>query len=259
MGFGKWIGGALGFVAFGPIGALIGYGLGSMIDEQQNSSGSDSREDERYSNAYEGQRNSFLYSMLVMTSYVIQADGKIMHSEMEYIRAFLQQNFGYAAKQQGEQILRDLFEKRKQMDARNPQAFQQTIVECGAQIADYMGYEQRLQLLNFLVNIAKADGQVHPQEIEALYRVAAAMQLTNQEVDSMLNLGTKSADAAYKVLEIEPTATDEEVKKAYRKLALKHHPDKVASLGEDVKKAAEEKFKAISEAYELIRKARGMK
>ena len=75
----------------------------------------------------------------------------------------------------------------------------------------------------------------------------------------MLNLGSTSLEGAYKVLEVSPDATDDEVKKAYRKLALKHHPDRVASLGEDVQKAAEEKFKNINDAYERIRKARGMK
>ena len=86
-----------------------------------------------------------------------------------------------------------------------------------------------------------------------------AMALSAQEVESMLNLGGKTLDEAYKVLEIEPTATDDEVKKAYRKMALKHHPDRVATLGEDVKKAAEEKFQQINNAKEMIFKARGIK
>lgn len=259
MGIGKWIGGFLGWIVGGPIGALIGYGLGSMLEsestevyESQDYSGNTQR-------MYEGQRNSFMYSLLVMASYIVKADGKVMHSEMEYIRQFLLQNFGMEAKIQGEKVLLDLFEKRKQMDSTNPMAFRNTIAECGAQIAANMSYEQRLQLLNFLVNIAKADGHVPQSEIDALKEVAASMRLTMQEVDSMLNLGSNKLEDAYKVLEISSSATDEEVKKAYRKLALKHHPDKVASLGDDVKKAAEEKFNAITEAYDHIRKARGMK
>lgn len=259
MGLGKWIGGVLGWVVGGPIGALIGYGLGSMFEESSESVTDYQGNNRTYQDSYEGQRNSFLYSMLVMASYIVRADGKIMHSEMEFIRQWLFQNFGAAAKAQGEQILLDLFEKRKQMDRINPMAFRNTIAECGEQIAANMSYEQRLQLLNFLVNIAKADGAVHDAEIQALREVAAAMRLTAQEVDSMLNLGSDRIEDAYKVLEIDPSATDDEVKKAYRKLALKHHPDKVASLGDEVKKAAEEKFKAITEAYDRIRKARGMK
>ena len=122
-----------------------------------------------------------------------------------------------------------------------------------------MSYEQRLQLLSFLAKIAQSDGHVCKEEIEALKEVALAMGLSAQEVDSMLNLGGDTLEQAYKVLEIEPSATDDEVKKAYRKMALKHHPDRVATLGEDVKKAAEEKFQQINNAKELIFKARGIK
>ena len=122
-----------------------------------------------------------------------------------------------------------------------------------------MGYEERLQLLSFLAKIAQSDGNVCQAEIEALKEVASAMGLSAQEVESMLNLGGNTLEQAYKVLEIEPTATDDEVKAAYRKLALKHHPDRVATLGEDVKKAAEEKFQQINNAKEMIYKARGMK
>ena len=80
-----------------------------------------------------------------------------------------------------------------------------------------------------------------------------------KEVESMLNLSGNSLEEAYKVLEIDPSATNEEVRTAYRRLALKHHPDRVATLGEDVKKAAEEKFQQINNAKERIYKARGIK
>jgi DnaJ like chaperone protein len=75
----------------------------------------------------------------------------------------------------------------------------------------------------------------------------------------MLCLGGESLDEAYKVLEIDSSATDDEVKAAYRKMALKHHPDRVATLGEDVREAAEEKFQKINSAKEKIFSARGMK
>ena len=110
-----------------------------------------------------------------------------------------------------------------------------------------------------MAKIAQSDGNVCKEEIEALKEVATAMGMSAQEVESMLNLGGNTLQEAYKVLEIEPTATDDEVKAAYRKLALKHHPDRVATLGEDVKKAAEEKFQQINNAKEMIYKARGMK
>jgi DnaJ like chaperone protein len=256
MGFGKWIGGIAGFMAFGPLGALAGYALGSLLEkvsdvgaEGSGVQGVDPR----------GQRSSFLFSLLVMASYIIRADGKVMHSEMEFVRRFLRVNFGEAAVEEGNQILLRLFEERKRMDASNPDAFRRTIRDCGMQIGQYMSYEQRLQLLGFLAVIAKSDGNVCKEEVEALKEVASAMGLSDREVDSMLSLGGESLDDAYKVLEVDPSATDDEVKAAYRKMALKHHPDRVATLGDDVRKAAEEKFQKINNAKERIFAARGMK
>lgn len=262
MGAGKWIGGFLGFMAGGPLGALAGFALGALFDNNTTTSGNGGEgsfygqpEDTNYA----GHRNSFLFSMLVMASYIIRADGRIMHSEMEYVRQFLRRNFGEQAVSEGQQILLNLFEERKRMDAQNPNAFRNTIHECGAQIAANLSYEERLQLLSFLANIAKSDGHISPEEIDALKEVAVYMGLSAQEAESMLNLGGNSLDEAYKVLEISPNATDQEVRAAYRRLALKHHPDRVATLGEDVKKAAEEKFQEINNAKERIYKARGMK
>lgn len=257
MAFVKWLGGVVGFVAGGPLGALLGFVLGSLFEEKspkaQYNNTSQTQED---INA--GQRNSFMFSLMVLASYIIKADGKVMHSEMELVRRFLRVNFGEDAVNEGNEILLKLFEHRKQVDAQDPYAFKRTINDCGRQIAANMSYEQRLQLLNFLAMIAKADGHVCDQEIVALREVAAAMGLSASEVDSMLNLGTDTLEAAYKVLEISPSATDDEVKAAYRKLAMKHHPDRVASLGEDIRKAAEEKFRQLNEAKEKIYKARGL-
>lgn len=246
----------------GPLGALAGYALGSLFDTDDSSADDKySREQTRdtWDTGNAGQRNSFLFSMLVMASYIIKADGRIMHSEMEFVRKFLRINFGEAAVDEGQQILLNLFEQRKQMDRQNPMAFKNTIRDCGRQIAANLTYEERLQLLDFLVNVAKSDGHICNQEIEALKEVALYMGLSVQEVESMLNLGGNSLDEAYKVLEISPTATNDEVRAAYRRLALKHHPDKVAMLGEDIKKAAEEKFQSINSAKERIYKERGMK
>lgn len=261
MGFGKWIGGIVGYMAAGPLGALAGFAFGSIFDRSDTENNNEEGFGGGY--AYEdpmyGQRNSFLFSMLVMASYIIKADGKVMHSEMQFVRHFLRVNFGEDSVAQGNQILLNLFEQRKQMEERNPSAFKNTIFECGEQIKQNMSYELRLQLLSFLAKIAQCDGHVCQAEIDALKEVALAMGLSAKEVESMMNLGGNTLEEAYKVLELSPDATDDEVKKAYRKLALKHHPDKVATLGEDVKKAAEEKFMQINNAKEQIFKARGIK
>ena len=239
----------MGFMTMGPLGALAGYFIGSWFDKQAVGMQEDLQADEAGRARYEqGQRNSFLFSMLVMASYVIRADRKIMHSEMEFVRRFLRANFGESA-----------VDEAKRLDGVSPVAFRDMIFDCGRQIAAHLNYGERLQLLNFLVRIAQSDGNVCAEEITALREVALAMELSAGEVDSMLNLKGESLADAYKVLEIEPSATDEEVRKAFRQLALKHHPDRVATLGEDVRRAAEEKFQQINNAKERIYKARGMK
>ena len=271
MGVGRWIGGFLGFMSGGPLGALAGYAIGWLFEKgaegfsgeegfyqnggQQN--GSHHSGGYTAQQQYEGQRNSFLFSLLVLASYIIKADGKVMHSEMECVRTFLRRNFGEMAMQQGEQILLRLFERQKQMGMT---AFKNTISEACAEIAQHMDYSQRLQLVNFLVVIAQADGTVPQCEIDALQFVAANLGISPEDLGSMLNLssGGSSLDSAYKVLGITSDATDDEVKAAYRRMALKHHPDRVATLGEDVRKAAEKKFQEINAAKEMIYKSRGM-
>ena len=259
MGLGKWIGGFMGFMTMGPLGALAGYFIGSWFDkktgEMQYEEGT-SGDERRYA---QGQRNSFLFSMLVMASYVIRADRRVMHSEMEFVRRFLRANFGEEAVAEGEEILLKLFDEAKRLDQASPTAYRDMIFDCGRQIAANLNYGERLQLLDFLVKIAQSDGSVCAEEVRASREVAQAMQLAASEADSMLNLCGDSLADAYKVLEINSSATDDEVKAAYRRLALKHHPDRVAALGEDVRRAAEEKFQQINNAKERIYKARGMK
>lgn len=270
----KWIGGILGFMTAGPLGALAGVVIASFFEQTLNSfadGGSDGSSNGSYRNTYEssyydrygrqsqvnmGQRNSFLFSILVLASYIIRADGKVMHSEMNVLRTFLQQNFGQQAVSQGEDIVKKLFERQKQ----EGYGYRTTIRSACQQIAMNMDYSQRLQLVSFLVMIAQADGSVVDAEIAALRDVAANLGLSAADVESMLNLRSSKDDlaAAYKVLGISPSATDDEVKTAYRQMALKHHPDRVSTLGDDVKRAAEKKFKEINDAKEKIYKARGL-
>lgn len=272
MAIAKWIGAFLGFITTGsPLGALAGYALGSLFESGLDSfSGTDNYNNREYDDndayrryqeyrqrqSFEGQRNSFLFSLLVLAAYIIRADGRVMHSEMNVLRQFLRQNFGEHSVSQGEEIVKKLFERQKQ----EGYGYHTTIRSACQQIAMNMDYSQRLQLVSFLVVIAQADGAVDQSEINALRDVAASLGISAADVESMLNLRSSKTDlaAAYKVLGISEKATDEEVKTAYRQMALKHHPDRVSTLGEDVKRAAEKKFKEINDAKEKIYKARGL-
>ena len=275
MALGKWIGSALGWILSGGnvLGAIAGYCIGSLLSDATstaerengfNGNGNTFRND--YSDTqfnqrpFEEDRNSFLFSMLVLSSYIIKADGKIMHSEMNCVRNFLRNNFGEQAVQQGEDILLKLFEMQKQQGATT---FKETIRKSCVEISFHMNIGQRLQLLDYLIIIAKVDGTVSPEEVYALKEVATYLGLSAQDVDSMLNMEASSnqqigLDEAYKILGISANATNDEVKAAYRKMALKHHPDRVSTLGDDVREAAEKKFQEINNAKERIYKARGL-
>ena len=247
MGAGKWIGGVLGWVAFGPIGGLLGYFLGSAVDgyieltRQQPKTYSSSH---RYSAAE--QRNSFLVSLLVLSAAVIKADGKTLQSELDYVKDFVRKNFGEAAVPEAMRLL----EQFCRQDV--------NIYSVGLQIARYMNYSQRLQLFHYLVQIALADGDFDKREKTVLDTIGGTIGLSGNDVSSILAMFYKETSSAYTVLGISPTATDDEVRSAYRKMAMKNHPDKVATLGADVQKAAAEKFRQIQEAYETIKKERGI-
>lgn len=265
---GKWIGGFLGMMVAGPLGAIAGFVLGSLFDKGSGSGtqyvGSDSQQFNGPYDGYqtrqqqrEGQRNTFRFSLLVLASYIIRADGRVMHSEMNVVRQWLRANFGETAVSEGEEIMRKLFDEQKRLGMAE---FRTAVLSSCRQLRQIMPYEQRLQLLNFLVLIAQADGVVVDTEVSALRECTISLGLTDADLDGMLNLhdASTSLDAAYKVLGVAPTATDDEVKAAYRKLALKNHPDRVATLGDDVRKAAEKKFQEINAAMDTVKKARGM-
>lgn len=193
----------------------------------------------------QGQRNSFLMSLLVLSTAVIKADGKTSSQEMSLLRDFFARNFGPQAADEADEIVREISAKEF------------NLYEVCGQIRSCMDYSQRLQLYHFLVSLGACDG-LHQREVDVLETIASYIGLSKGDADSIFAQFRPSNDSNYKILEISPDASDEEVKKAYRKMALKYHPDKVATLGEDVQKAAEEKFKAVAQAYEAICRERGI-
>lgn len=243
MKYGKWVGGGLGWAFGGPIGGLIGFMFGSMFDSGNNPG----YKSHPYEEGTPTQTGDFSMSLLVLSAAVMKADGVVKKSELEYVRRFFNTNFGIDKSNQQMLILRELLKKDI------------NIQDVSYQISRYMDYSSRLQLLHYLFGIALSDGHIDNSEINIIQSIAAYLKLSTADYDSVKAMFVKDTDGAYKILEIESTASDEEVKKAYKKMAVKYHPDKVSHLGEDVRKAAEDKFQTMNAAYEEIKKQRGMK
>ncbi len=240
--YGKFIGGGLGFVLGGPIGALIGFALGSMFDGTQILTSTHTLVPNRTT------EGDFKMSLLVLMACIMKADGRVDKAELAVVKKFLVANFGEQGALEALQILKNLLD----------QPIDET--EVATQIGQYMNYSSKLELLHLLFNIAYADGEVVSSELATIQRIANIFHIDRLDFESIKAPYMKQVDRdwAYKSLEIESSATDEEIKKAYRRMAMKYHPDKVNDLGDEVKKSATEKFRSINEAYENLKKKRGI-
>jgi len=237
--FGKWIGGGLGFALGGPLGAVLGFLVGSMVD-------STTVQQTYTTSARRSTPGDFGMSLLVLIAALMKADGKVMKSELDYVKRFFIQQFGEASAKEALIMLRDILKQNI------------PVRDVCVQISQNMDYSSRLQLLHLLFNIAVADGKVNASELDAIEKMSGYLGIASSDYMSIRNMFVPETDSSYKILEIEPSATDDEVKKAYRRMAMKYHPDKVGHLGEEFRKSADEKFKKVNEAYEKIKKERNM-
>ncbi|MCA9401197.1 MAG: DnaJ domain-containing protein, partial [Candidatus Omnitrophica bacterium] len=115
-------------------------------------------------------------------------------------------------------------------------------------------YEECLMLLRIVYLVIMADGVVHPNEKQAVEDIVRLLGITEEDYHSLQGEFSQSTDQHYDILGLKRGATKMEVKKAYRKLALTHHPDRVAHLGEEYANEAKEKFQKINDAYHKILK-----
>ena len=236
----RWLFAFIGYMVFRFPGALLGFFLGTLIEA--GSSG-------RIRTSFQTTRASaqeFELRLLALASMVIKADGKTTQSELDYVRTQFVQFFG---KDRANEIFRVYNAEFKKSGV--------TAIEIGKFLVTRTRYEARLQMLDFLFRIAKADGKVSQMEVEKLFEIAGYMRISSPDFNSIKAMFIAQTDSAYTILEVSKTSTDAVVKKAYRDLVKKHHPDRVRNLGPAAEKAAKEKFQRIQQAYEAIKNERG--
>jgi DnaJ like chaperone protein len=238
--FGKWLGGGLGFVMGGPIGGLLGFLVGSMID------GTTVNTSTYRKGSVSTSQGDFGMSLLVLVAAVMKADGKVVKSELDFVKQFFVRQFGQESAKQALLMLKDIL--KQEIPVR----------EVCLQIKGNMDYSSRLQLLHLLFNLSLADSVMQSSEIAIIERISAFMGVASSDFLSIKNMFIPETDSSYKILEIDQSSSNEEVKKAYRRMAMKYHPDKVSQLGEEIRKSADEKFIRVNEAYEKIKNERNM-
>ena len=247
MSLGKWILGGLGFAVGGPIGSIIGVLIATLFEKN----GVDNQTSSSTNRTFRAQRTTagdVRVSIIVLIACVIKSDGRVLKSEINYIKPFLLKTFGEAGAKQALLLLKELL--KQDIDAK----------AVAQQIGQHINYSTRLELVHLLLAVANADGELHELELEIISSISMNMSVQDADYQYILALYQRSKDAnwAYTALEITPSATNEEVKKAYRRMAMKYHPDKVANAGENIRQQATDKFRAINEAYEHIKQQRGI-
>ncbi len=238
----KWITAFLGYSFFRFPGALLGFFIGGIVERFFYSSGSWSQQ-----RVQTNRPAAFQLNLLALAATVIKADGAVKKQELQFVRNFFITNYG-------PQNANSIFErfnaevkKEKQNIPDLTRIFNQSTL-----------YETRLQILHFLFGVANADGSISQPELSKVEQIAAALGIRPHDLESIKAMFIKATDSAFKILDIPQTATNEEVKKAYRAMAKKYHPDKLQSKDPALVKGAQEKFQKVQEAYEAIQKERGI-
>lgn len=244
------IGGVLGWLLTRSFfGAFLGFFIGGFVDNTQYKNVKTKAGNSGGQGGFGGSsfftERDFHRALLMLSSAIMRADGKILKSELNFVKKFLVNQFG---NQRAQIYLRELREISQQ---------EIHLQEVCSQIRSVMNPSVRLQMMHYLFGIAHADGHVSEKEMTVLKHISGYFNLEHSDFESLKAMFYKDTESAYKILEVSPESSDAEVKRAYRKMAVKYHPDKVSHLGQEFQKGANEKFQKVQEAYETIKKERG--
>lgn len=268
----KLIGGVIGFLfgmtftdGFFPI--LVLTSLGAIVatilmntSTNQNFSKNDEKLD-------------YIKELLALVSVILTNDKKLLQSELNYVKRFLKHNFSEEEAQDYLLVFREYTKKNL------------SIEKICVRLNRGLDNPGKRQIMHLLIGAAVADRDLTISELDHLYYIGRQMNISKLTIDSLLSMHSFTYEGnfqrkqqgnqqqssrssrrpsyslkdAYRVLEISENATESEVKKAYRKLVVIYHPDKVSQMGANFQKSAKEKFQKIQDAYEQIKKSKGIK
>lgn len=231
----KWLAAILGYSFLRFPGAIIGFFIGSFIELLSKNSFN------IRTGSYSIKPEKFELNLLALSAMIIKADGKIEQKELSFVRNFFIAQYG---KNRADSIFKT-FNKEIKKEV-------QRLDEITRVFVQQTRYETRLQILHFLFGIANADGSVSDSELQKLSQIASGLSLNLPDFESIKAMFIKNTDNAYKILEVEPNASQDEIKTAYRNMVKKYHPDKIRSDNTAMIKGAEEKFREVQRAYEIL-------
>jgi len=250
----KWILTIIGFMAYRFVGSVIGFMIGSRIDYNKNKVKTTSGKFGRgfqmpNSPRYKKQKPiDFEIKLLSLASLVIKSDGEVNASELDYVRRYFVKSYGKEKANETFRTFNDVIKSQKV----NKQ-------ELASLIKDHTEYHSRLQILHFLFSIANSDGQISKAELTLIIDIGNIFEIYYKDFESIRAMfaEVEKPESAYTILELEPDADITEIKKAYRTMVKKYHPDKLQHLPEHLIKGAEEKFRSVQKAYEQLQKEKG--
>ncbi len=244
------IGAIIGFLSSGFFGAVVGFMIGSYVDHAYGGSNEETYQRNTFSNSYSNQNThpaDFKNSLLILIAAVMKADGVAMKSELDLVKSMLLRTYGENESRLMLLKLRDYLKE------------EHNLYDVCRNLRNRMGYSPRLELVHILFRISRADGVISDAEIQLIQQVATQLGISTPDYLSLRAMFVESVDSDYKILDVTNSATEEEVKKAYRKLALRFHPDRLQGLSDNEKKSAEDKFIRVQKAYENIKRKNGWK
>ncbi|MGA2478077.1 MAG: TerB family tellurite resistance protein [Spirochaetia bacterium] len=257
---GKLIGALIGSIA-GPFGTFFGGLIGHLFDRASEERtfvegaagappGAQQAAWRRRADPVSQAQINFLTCLIGLSVAVASIDGRVKSSHIEAMRTFFRRNFSFSTEDQYliQRLIDEMYRNSDRIDVQGLCAY----------YAALSAPEGRVLLLRLLFQIARADEDgVSRREEELIRNIAQMLGLGEQAFRQVRAEFVRESGRAWEVLGIGPDAGVEEIKSAYRQLTMANHPDKVANLGPEFVKVAEEKFKAIQEAYEEIRREKG--